>query len=163
MFILILDSVEDFHTVEERRLHRIFGGLGQRLEEDVRRGGFYIPLAPPVMQHSLGLCPPLCRITYTRTGGFCSWQIPGFVSLSATKSACSAAAVKCLSGVGQPLSSVSGRKRYNTLDFPSWLSANSCKSRVPTGCCSPLLETQSQRDCIPLDTCNFLHTAVPKL
>ena len=28
MFDLILDSVEDFHTVEERRLHRIFGGLG---------------------------------------------------------------------------------------------------------------------------------------
>jgi len=27
MFDLILDSVEDFHTVEERRLHRIFGGL----------------------------------------------------------------------------------------------------------------------------------------
>ena len=27
MFILILDSVEDFHTVEVRRLHRIFGGL----------------------------------------------------------------------------------------------------------------------------------------
>ena len=27
MFDLILDSVEDFHTVVERRLHRIFGGL----------------------------------------------------------------------------------------------------------------------------------------
>ena len=27
MFDLILDSVEDFHTVEERRLHRIFCGL----------------------------------------------------------------------------------------------------------------------------------------
>ena len=27
MFDLILDSVEDFHTVEDRRLHRIFGGL----------------------------------------------------------------------------------------------------------------------------------------
>ena len=27
MFDLILDSVEDFHTVEERRLHRIFDGL----------------------------------------------------------------------------------------------------------------------------------------
>ena len=27
MFVLILDSVENFHTVEERRLHRIFGGL----------------------------------------------------------------------------------------------------------------------------------------
>ena len=28
MFVLILDLVEDFHTVEERRLHRIFCGLG---------------------------------------------------------------------------------------------------------------------------------------
>ena len=27
MFDLILDSVDDFHTVEERRLHRIFCGL----------------------------------------------------------------------------------------------------------------------------------------
>ena len=27
MFVLILDLVEDFHTVEERRLHRIFCGL----------------------------------------------------------------------------------------------------------------------------------------
>ena len=27
MFDLILDSVKDFHTVEERRLHRIFCGL----------------------------------------------------------------------------------------------------------------------------------------
>ena len=33
MFDIILDSVEDFHTVEERRLHRIFGGL---LEADIR-------------------------------------------------------------------------------------------------------------------------------
>lgn len=40
-------------------------------------------------------------------------------SLQPTKSACSAAAEKCLYGVGQPLSSVSGRKRYNTLDFAS--------------------------------------------
>ena len=29
MFDLILDSVEDFHTVEDRRLHRIFGGLNE--------------------------------------------------------------------------------------------------------------------------------------
>ena len=27
MFVLILDSVDDFHTVEVRRLHRIFCGL----------------------------------------------------------------------------------------------------------------------------------------
>lgn len=60
-------------------------------------------------------------------------------SFQPTKSACSASAEKCLSGVGQPLSSVSGRKRYNTLDFAA-------QNRVPTGCCSPLLETQSQGD-----------------
>ena len=30
MFVLILDSVADFHTVEVRRLHRIFGGLLKR-------------------------------------------------------------------------------------------------------------------------------------
>ena len=47
-------------------------------------------------------------------------------------------------------------KGINTLDFAA-------QNRVPTGCCSPLLETLSQRDCIPLDTCNFLHTTVPKL
>lgn len=40
-------------------------------------------------------------------------------SFQPTKSACSASTEKCLSGVGQPLSSVSGRKRYNTLDFAS--------------------------------------------
>ena len=34
-----------------------------------------------------------------------------------TKSACSAATVNRLSGVEQPLFSVSGHKRYNTLDF----------------------------------------------
>ena len=58
-------------------------------------------------------------------------------SFQPTKSACSAAAEKCLSGVGQPLSSVSGRKRYNTLDFPR-------KIVCQQGCFSPLLETQSQ-------------------
>ena len=31
-----------------------------------RCGGLYIPLAPPVMQHSFGRRPPLCRTTYTR-------------------------------------------------------------------------------------------------
>ena len=58
-------------------------------------------------------------------------------SFQHTKSACSAAAEKRLSGVGQPLSSVSGRKRYNTLDFAS-------KIVCQQGCVSPLLETQSQ-------------------
>ena len=47
----------------------------------------------------------------------------------------------------QPLSRVSGRKRYNTLDFAE-------QGRVPTGCYSPLLETLSQGD-IPLRTPHF--------
>ena len=58
-------------------------------------------------------------------------------SFQPTKSVCSADAEKCLSGMGQPLSSVSGRKRYNTLDFAS-------KIVCQQGCFSPLLETQSQ-------------------
>ena len=34
MFDLILDSVEDFHTVEDRRLHRIFCGLAGGVKLD---------------------------------------------------------------------------------------------------------------------------------
>ena len=33
MFDLILDSVKDFHTVEVRRLHRIFGGLADYITD----------------------------------------------------------------------------------------------------------------------------------
>ena len=77
-------------------------------------------------------------------------------SFQPTKSACSAAAEKCLSGVGQPLSSVSGRKRYNTLDFAS-------KIVCQQGCFSLLLETQSQ-EISPLWTPHiFSSKMVPKL
>ena len=41
MFDLILDLVEDFHTVEERRLHRIFCGLGNQYA-DYRLGKLYL-------------------------------------------------------------------------------------------------------------------------
>ena len=68
-----------------------------------------------------------------------------FCSLQPTKSACSAAAEKCLSGVGQPLSSVSGRKRYNTLDFPK-------ENRVPTGMLLAPIGNPEPRDSTPLDT-----------
>lgn len=79
-----------------------------------------------------------------------------FCCLQPTKSACSAAAGKCLSSVGQPLSSVSGRKRYNTLDFAS-------KIVCQQGCFSPLLETQSQ-GISPLWTPHiFSSQMVPKL
>ena len=77
-------------------------------------------------------------------------------SFQPTKSDCSAAAEKCLSGVGQPLSSVSGRQRYNTLDFAS-------KIVCQQGCFSPLLETQS-RGATPLWTPRiFSSKMVPKL
>ena len=38
MFDLILDSVEDFHTVEDRRLHRIFGGLYIEITSGLEEG-----------------------------------------------------------------------------------------------------------------------------
>ena len=68
-----------------------------------------------------------------------------FCCLQPTKSACSAAAGKCLSSVGQPLSSVSGRKRYNTLDFPK-------ENRVPTGMLLAPIGNPEPRSCAPLDT-----------
>ncbi len=56
---------------------------------------------------------------------------------------------------GQPLSSVSGRKRYNTLDFPK-------ENRVPTGMLLAPIGNPEPRDCIPLDTCIFSSKTVPK-
>ena len=46
------------------------------------------------------------------------------------------------SGSQHPLSSVSGRRRYNTLDFPQ-------DNRVPTGCFHPYWKTRSQGTCSP--------------
>ena len=71
-------------------------------------------------------------------------------------SAVHAAAEKCLSGVGQPLSSVSGRKRYNTLDFPK-------ENRVPTGMLLAPIGNPEPRDFTPLDTRIFSSKMVPKL
>ena len=46
---------------------------------------------------------------------------------------------------GQPLSSVSGRKRYNTLDFPK-------ENRVPTGMLLAPIGNPEPRSYAPLDT-----------
>ena len=78
------------------------------------------------------------------------------VNTVVTKSACPTAAEKRLSASiclcrrcrSQPLSSVSRKQRYNTLDFAS-------KIVCQQGCFSPLLETQSQGDSSPLDTPSF--------
>lgn len=55
----------------------------------------------------------LRRVLYT----FAHAQSLALCPIQPTGSVCSAAE-KYLSGVGQPLSGVSGRQRYNTLDFP---------------------------------------------
>ena len=76
-----------------------------------------------------------------------------FCSLQLTKSACSAAAEKCLSSVGQPLSSVSGRKRYNTLDFPK-------ENRVPTGMLLAPIGNPEPRDASRLPARSVLQNAL---
>ena len=107
--------------------------------------GFDIPLLPF----------PVRRI--------CFWANPDFAR-GRTKSACPTAAEKCLSTAicshsrwrSQPLSSVSRKQRYNTLDFPT-------ENRVPTGMLLAPIGNPEPRGYSPLDTLNFLCTAVFKL
>ena len=47
--------------------------------------GFYIPLAPPLTQKNFSHSYKVFCATYTRTAGFCSWQILHFVYLTAHK------------------------------------------------------------------------------
>ena len=85
------------------------------------------------------------------------------VNTVVTKSACPTAAEKRLSASiclcrrcrSQPLSSVSRKQRYNTLDFAE-------QNRVPTGCFSPLLGTQSQGG-IPFEIPHFPRRFIYKL
>ena len=99
--------------------------------------GFYIPLAPRCHRKSFRTASRFPMPTTPEQPDFAHCKFLVFCCLQPTKSACSAAAGKCLSSVGQPLSSVSGRKRYSTLDFAS-------KIVCQQGCFSPLLEAQSQ-------------------
>ena len=77
-------------------------------------------------------CIYLCFLL--RPVGFCFSKILHLCHLGVTKSACPTAAEKCLSTAicpysrwrSQPLSRVSRKQRYNTLDFPT-------ENRVPTG------------------------------
>ena len=55
----------------------------------------------------------------------------------------------------QPLSRVSRKQRYNTLDFPT-------ENRVPTGMLAPLLETPRQRD-VPFAIPHFPRRCIYKL
>ncbi len=126
------------------------------IRELIAAAGFYIPLAPRCHRKSFRTASRFPMPTTHEQSDFAHSKFLVFCSLQPTKSACSAAAEKCLSGVGQPLSSVSGRKRYNTLDFPK-------ENRVPTGMLLAPIGNPEPRDCIPLDTRIFSSKTVPKL
>ena len=102
-----------------------------------RDEGFYIPLLPF----------PDRRILFLKNPAF----VPQFTSqnppvLLPRKSVCRHT-LPCCRVRRQPLSRVSRKQRYNTLDFPT-------ENRVPTGMLAPLLETQRQRDA-PFETPHF--------
>ena len=82
-----------------------------------------IPLAPPVMPlHSeapLRSTSPFRRTTYTRTGGFCLWANPDFQRMARQNPPVLLMLERLCSARKHPLSSVSGRQRYNTLDLAS--------------------------------------------
>ena len=107
------------------------------MRELIAAAGYIYLLRPRWHSKSLHFASRFPTPTTHEQSDFAHGKFLVFCGLQPTKSACSAAAEKCLSGVGQPLSSVSGRKRYNTLDFAS-------KIVCQQGCFSPLLETQSQ-------------------
>ena len=107
------------------------------LRELIAAAGYIYLLRPRWHRKSFRFASRFPMPTTPEQPDFAHGKFLVFCSLQPTKSACSAATEKCLSGVGQPLSSVSGRKRYNTLDFAS-------KIVCQQGCFSPLLETQSQ-------------------
>lgn len=114
----------NFETLHKRASKEIDASLwvgnGENtIRELIAAAGFYIPLVPCWHSKSLSFATRFSMPTTHEQPDFAHCKFLVFCSLQPTKSACSAAAEKCLSGVGQPLSSVSGRKRYNTLDFAS--------------------------------------------
>ena len=89
------------------------------------------------------------RIAFGRTDHFCN-----FDGIAKTLFCCHR---KRTAESGQSLSAVIGRKRYNTLDFAA-------QNRVPTGCCSHLLddpEPKGERR-PPLETSRIPATPFPR-
>ena len=99
-----------------------------------------------------------------RPVGFCFSKILHLCHLGVTKSACPTVAEKCLSTAicpysrwrSQPLSRVSRKQRYNTLDFPT-------ENRVPTGMLLAPIGNPEPRGYSPLDTLLFLAAMVSTL
>lgn len=123
----------------------------------VAAAGFYIPLAPPVgtenlfaqLQDILRQLHPNSRILLMANSlSFVTYSPQNPPVLLPLKTVCLA--------WDNPLSSISGRKRYNTLYFASKIVCQGQRcfpldTLCQQGCCSPLLETQSQRGFAPLD------------
>ena len=99
--------------------------------------GFYIPLAPPLAQKIFPHSFKISYANYTRTAGFCSWQIPCLLLLTAHKIRLFCCRLKLTVERGTaPFQRQRSQKVQHT---------RLCKqNRVPTGILSPLLETQSQ-------------------
>ena len=91
-----------------------------------------------------------------RPVGFCFSKILHLCHLGVTKSACPTAAEKCLSTAicpysrwrSQPLSRVSRKQRYNTLDFAK-------QNRVPTGMLRAPIGNPVQKGIFPLQSLIF--------
>lgn len=128
-----------------------------------------IPFASPGMKKISPLRSEIFPIPCTRTGGFCFEQIPDSVPGGAQNPTVLLPLERVCITRKHPLSSVSGRKRYNTLDFSGKVVCHETAGFIgfflprqrrrlwiplPTGRCSPLLETQRQRGCSPLNSPN---------
>ena len=102
--------------------------------------------------------------SFSGQSDFVSQEFCICVNTVVTKSACPTAAEKRLSASiclcrrcrSQPLSSVSRKQRYNTLDFAE-------QNRVPTGMLLAPIGNPEPRSCAPLDTRIFSSKMVPKL
>ena len=106
---------------------------------------------------------PLRNTTYTRTAGFCLMNNPEFRPVARQNPPVLQPLETVCSVSKHPLSSGSGRRRYNTLDFPT-------ENRVPTGRFRPYWKPGSQGTCSPFTiparlciciyklTKSFLHT-----
>ena len=109
------------------------------------RGGFSVSL-----RRDEG-CIYLCFLL--RPVGFCFSKILHLCHLGVTKSACPTVAEKCLSTAicpysrwrSQPLSRVSRKQRYNTLDFAK-------QNRVPTGMLRAPIGNPASKEIAPLCT-----------
>ena len=98
-----------------------------------------------------------------RSGGFAFEQVlispvaaQSPPALLTPKSACQPLSARTADGEASPLSSVSRKQRYNTLDFPT-------ENRVPTGMLLAPIGNPEPRGYSPLDTLLFLAAMVSTL